>query len=185
MIHDAYDFLLVYGRLLGQASVHEYQRAVRMTHTMDCTNFSFAIDPLVEVKLLKRRERANSIIIHYMYVLLEGETIQVSPENLFERVLSSKKTKTNQTYSTGNWLRWNIITMIDGLHLSWTAILPHRLYPSKLEENSFSGCFVFQFKSSRHLIEWRVTHQLRLINSFLLHRDSLTTSVEKHSFRRH
>ena len=67
MMHDENEFLLLRRQLLDQASVHEHQRAARIAETMDYNNFPPNIDPLVKEKLFKRRDRANSIILHYTH----------------------------------------------------------------------------------------------------------------------
>ena len=67
MIHDENEFLLARRHLLDQASVQQHQRAARIAQTMDFNNFPSNIDPLIKQKLLKRRERMNSIILHYTH----------------------------------------------------------------------------------------------------------------------
>ena len=67
MIHDANEFSLVRGQLLCQTNVHQHQSAALIAQTTDFNNFTSNIDRLVRARLLKRRNRANSIITHYMY----------------------------------------------------------------------------------------------------------------------
>ncbi|CAF3506423.1 unnamed protein product [Rotaria sp. Silwood2] len=67
MIHDENEFLFLRRQLLEQATVPEHRRAARIPKTMDYNNFHSSIDPLVKAKLLKRRERANSIILHHTH----------------------------------------------------------------------------------------------------------------------
>lgn len=67
MIHDENEFLLLRRQLLDQASVHEHRRATRLAQMFDYDNFPSNIDSLVKTKLLKRKERANSVILHYTY----------------------------------------------------------------------------------------------------------------------
>ena len=68
MIHDENELFLIRRQLLDQASVgDEHRRAARIAQTFDYDNFPPNIDPLVKAKLLKRRERANSIFVHYTH----------------------------------------------------------------------------------------------------------------------
>jgi hypothetical protein len=67
MIHEENEFLILRHRLLHQATVDEHRRAARMAKTIDYNNIELNIDPLIKENLIKRRERANSIIIHYTH----------------------------------------------------------------------------------------------------------------------
>ena len=67
MIHNENEFLLLRRQLLDQVTVNEHQRAARIAQMMDYNNFPSNIDPLVKEKLLKRREQANTILLHYTY----------------------------------------------------------------------------------------------------------------------
>ncbi|CAF1366004.1 unnamed protein product [Adineta ricciae] len=67
MIHDENEFLLLHHHLLNQTTLNQHRRANRIAQTMDYNNFPPDIDPLVKEKLLKRRDRANSIIIRYLH----------------------------------------------------------------------------------------------------------------------
>ena len=67
MIHDENEFLLLRRQLLNQNSMHEHRRAARIARTMDYEAIPPNVDPLVKAKLLKRRERAKSVILHYTH----------------------------------------------------------------------------------------------------------------------
>ena len=67
MIHDENEFLLLHRQLMKETTVHEHRRAVRIARAMDYDDPPTNINPLVKAKLLKRRERAKSIILHYTY----------------------------------------------------------------------------------------------------------------------
>ena len=68
MIHDENEFFLIRRQLLDQATVDdEHRRAARIPQTFDYDNLPANLDPLVKAKLLKRRERANSIFVHYTH----------------------------------------------------------------------------------------------------------------------
>jgi hypothetical protein len=67
MIHDENEFLLLRRQLLNQNSMHEHRRAARIAQTMDYEAIPVNIDPLVKAKLLKRRDRAKSVILHYTH----------------------------------------------------------------------------------------------------------------------
>jgi hypothetical protein len=67
MIHDENEYLILRRRLLDQATINQHRRAARIANTIDYNNIPSNIDPLIKAKLLKRRDRANSIIIHYTH----------------------------------------------------------------------------------------------------------------------
>ncbi|CAF4159151.1 unnamed protein product, partial [Rotaria sordida] len=67
MIHGENKFLILRRQLLDKATFNEHRRVARIAKTMDYNNIPSNIDPLIKAKLLKRRERANSIIIHYTH----------------------------------------------------------------------------------------------------------------------
>ncbi|CAF1507917.1 unnamed protein product [Didymodactylos carnosus] len=67
MIHDENEFSIIRCRLLDATSVQEHQRAARLAEQFNFVDIPPNIDPLVKEKLLKRKERADSIIIHYTY----------------------------------------------------------------------------------------------------------------------
>ncbi|CAF1185380.1 unnamed protein product [Rotaria sordida] len=50
-----------------ETTFNEHRRVARIAKTIDYNNIPSNIDPLIKAKLLKRRERANSIIIHYTH----------------------------------------------------------------------------------------------------------------------
>ena len=67
MIHDENEFLLLRRQLMKQTTVHEHRRAARIARTMDYDDPPTNVHPLVEEKLLKRKERAKSVILHYTH----------------------------------------------------------------------------------------------------------------------
>jgi hypothetical protein len=67
MIHDENEFLLLRRQLLDQPTIHEHKRAARIAQQFDYEKSYPNLHPLVEAKLLKRRERANSIFLHYTH----------------------------------------------------------------------------------------------------------------------
>ena len=67
MIHDENEFLFLRRQLLDQPSIHEHKRASRIAQQFDYNASYSNLDPLVEAKLLKRRDRANSIFLRYTY----------------------------------------------------------------------------------------------------------------------
>ena len=67
MIHDENEFLLLRDQLMKQTTVHEHRRAARIARTMDYDDLPTNVHPLVRAKLLKRKERAKSIILHYTH----------------------------------------------------------------------------------------------------------------------
>jgi hypothetical protein len=67
MIHDENEFLLLRRQLMKQTTVHEHRRAARIARMMDYDDPPTNVHPLVKAKLLKRRERAQSIILHYTH----------------------------------------------------------------------------------------------------------------------
>ena len=67
MIHDGNEFLLLRHQLMKQTTAHEHRRAARIARTMDYDDPPSNVHPLVKAKLLKRKERAKSIIIHYTH----------------------------------------------------------------------------------------------------------------------
>jgi hypothetical protein len=67
MIHDENEFLLLRRQLMKQTTVHEHRRAARIARTMDYDDPPTNVHPLVKAKLLKRKERAKSIILHYTH----------------------------------------------------------------------------------------------------------------------
>jgi hypothetical protein len=67
MIHDDNEFQFLRHQLIKQATIHEHRRAARIARTMDYDDFPANVDPLVKAKLLKRRERAKSVILHYTH----------------------------------------------------------------------------------------------------------------------
>jgi len=67
MIHDENEFLLLRRQLFNQPTVNEHRRAARIAKNIDYNNFDPNIDPLVKEKLLKRRERANYMLLHYTH----------------------------------------------------------------------------------------------------------------------
>ena len=64
MIHDENEFQFLRHQLMKQATMHEYRRAARTAKTMNYDDFPANVHPLVKAKLVKRRERAKSVILH-------------------------------------------------------------------------------------------------------------------------
>jgi hypothetical protein len=67
MIHDENEFLFLRRQLLDQPSINEHRRAARIAQQFDYEKTYPNLHPLVAAKLLKRRERANSIFLHYTH----------------------------------------------------------------------------------------------------------------------
>ncbi len=67
MIHDENEFLFLRRQLLDQPSTNEHRRAARIAQQFDYKKSYPNLHPLVEAKLLKRRERANSVFLHYTH----------------------------------------------------------------------------------------------------------------------
>ena len=67
MIHDENEFQFLRHQLMKQATMHEHIRAARIAKTMDYNDFPANVHSLVKEKLLKRRERAKSVILHYTH----------------------------------------------------------------------------------------------------------------------
>ncbi|CAF4187077.1 unnamed protein product, partial [Adineta steineri] len=67
MIHDENEFLLLRRQLLGEATVTQHRRATRLAKTIDYNNIPTDLDPLIKEKLIKRRDKVNSIIVHYKH----------------------------------------------------------------------------------------------------------------------
>jgi hypothetical protein len=67
MIHDENEFLILRQKLLDQPTVNEDRQAATIAKKIDYNNIPSNINPLVKAKLLKRRERANSIMLHYTH----------------------------------------------------------------------------------------------------------------------
>ncbi|CAF1531369.1 unnamed protein product [Adineta steineri] len=67
MIHDENEFLILRRQLLGEATVTEHRRATRLAKTIDYNNIPTDLDPLIKEKLIKRRDKVNSIIVHYKH----------------------------------------------------------------------------------------------------------------------
>ena len=53
--------------LLAFTTKSQHARATRIFSQMDTSQIHSTIDPLVKMKLLKRQQKQNSIIIHYTY----------------------------------------------------------------------------------------------------------------------
>ncbi|CAF4356299.1 unnamed protein product, partial [Adineta steineri] len=66
-IHDENEFLLLRRQLLGEATVTQHRRATRLAKTIDYNNIPTDLDPLIKEKLIKRRDKVNSIIVHYKH----------------------------------------------------------------------------------------------------------------------
>jgi hypothetical protein len=67
MIHDENEFLLLRRQLTKKATEHEHRRAARIAKTMDYDDPPTNVHPLLKRKLLKRKVRAKSIILHYTH----------------------------------------------------------------------------------------------------------------------
>ena len=67
MIHDVNEYLLLRQQLLNETTVTEYRRAARIAQNIDYNNIPPNTDPLIKAKLLKRKERADCILLHYTY----------------------------------------------------------------------------------------------------------------------
>ena len=70
MIHDENEYILLRRQLLTQPTTSEHARASRIASQMDYKNPKQSSDALVNTKLLKRKQRADSlypIIVHYTY----------------------------------------------------------------------------------------------------------------------
>jgi hypothetical protein len=70
MIHDEKEYLLIYRQLLAEPTPREHARASRIASQTDFDDRNVSTDPLVQSKLLKRKQRANALtplIIHYTY----------------------------------------------------------------------------------------------------------------------
>jgi hypothetical protein len=67
MIHDENEFLLLRQQLMKQTTVHEHRRAARIARKMDYDDPPTNVHPLVKTKLLKRKERAKFVILHYTH----------------------------------------------------------------------------------------------------------------------
>ena len=67
MIHNENEFLFLRRQLLDQPTIHEHKRATRLAQQFDYNKSYLNLPPLVEAKLLKRQERANSIFLHYTH----------------------------------------------------------------------------------------------------------------------
>ena len=64
MIPDEGGFQFLRYQLTKHAPMHEHRRVARITKTIDYDDFLTNIDPLGKAKLLKQRERAQSVILH-------------------------------------------------------------------------------------------------------------------------
>ena len=67
MIHDENEFQFLRHQLMKEVTIHEHRRAARIAKTMDYDDIPANVHPLVKAKLLKRRQRAKSIILHYTH----------------------------------------------------------------------------------------------------------------------
>lgn len=67
MILDENEFLLIRHQLIDQTSIPEHQRAARLVQMFDYNKIPMNIDPLVEEKLLQRKEKGNAMILHYTF----------------------------------------------------------------------------------------------------------------------
>ena len=67
MIHDDNEFQFLCHQLMKQATIHEHRRAARIARTMHYEAIPPNTDPLVKAKLLKRQQRAKSVILHYTH----------------------------------------------------------------------------------------------------------------------
>jgi hypothetical protein len=54
-------------KLLDQPTIREHRRAPCIAKNMDYNNFDPNIQTLIKLMLLKRQQRANSIILHYTH----------------------------------------------------------------------------------------------------------------------
>ena len=66
-ILDEDEYLLCRRRLLATTTKSEHARASRIASQMDPTQIGLTNDPLVKMKLMKKKEKRNSIILHHNY----------------------------------------------------------------------------------------------------------------------
>jgi hypothetical protein len=67
MIHDENEYALLRRQILLISTTSEHARASRIASQMDYNHISSTIDPLVKAKLLKRKRKTKSLIVHYTY----------------------------------------------------------------------------------------------------------------------
>ncbi|CAF1194177.1 unnamed protein product [Adineta ricciae] len=67
MIHDENEFLLLRQQLLDETTVTQDRRAAHVTKNIDYNNIPTSTDPSIREKLLKRKERNNSILLHHAH----------------------------------------------------------------------------------------------------------------------
>jgi hypothetical protein len=67
MVPDENEYMFLKRQLLDQPTINQHRRAKRTATTMNYDNFDPNIDPLVKAHLLRRKQRANSTILHLKY----------------------------------------------------------------------------------------------------------------------
>jgi hypothetical protein len=67
MIHDENEYHYLRRQILAISTKSEHARANRIASQMDYNQIPSTIDPLVKAKLLKRKQKEKSNIIHYTY----------------------------------------------------------------------------------------------------------------------